>query len=90
MDQGAALDLARQGAEVGLMVLLPILAVSLFVGVLVSIFQALTQVQEATLTFVPKVAGIVAVLIGLGSWMLTSMVVFMQYSFQQISSVGHG
>ena len=61
MDTGSVLDLARQATQIGLLVMLPILAVALFVGVLVSVFQAVTQVQEMTLTFAPKVLGIAAV-----------------------------
>jgi len=89
MEQAAAVDMARQGIQVALSVLLPILATSLFLGVLVSIFQALTQVQEQTLTFVPKLAGVSLVLILLGNWMLTSVVAFMQHSFMRVAEFGH-
>ncbi len=89
MDQTAAVDMARQGVEVGLTVLLPILATSLFIGVLVSVFQALTQVQEMTLTFVPKLAGVALVLTLLGNWMLTTVVAFMQHAFMRIGELGH-
>jgi flagellar biosynthetic protein FliQ len=89
MDQAAAVDMARQGMSVALTVLLPILCTALFIGVLVSIFQALTQVQEMTLTFVPKVAGIAIVLTLLGNWMVTMVVSFMQHSFMRIAELGH-
>ena len=58
MDHTFVLDVDRQGIEVALMVALPILAVTLFLGLLVSVFQAITQVQEMTLTFVPPLCEI--------------------------------
>lgn len=88
MDQGMALDIARQGMQVALMVALPIMVVTLFIGVLVSIFQAITQVQEMTLTFVPKLIGVAIALAMLGAWMLTSLVLFTQVCFQHIARVG--
>ena len=70
------MDLARHALTVALMVSLPILAVSLFTGLSVSVFQALTQVQEMTLTFLPKVIGSAIVIMLMGSWMLTTLVRF--------------
>jgi len=89
MEQYFAVDIARQGIEVAIMVLMPILATALFVGVLVSIFQALTQVQEMTLTFVPKLMAVAFVITILGNWMLTTIVTFMQHSFMRIADMGH-
>lgn len=63
--------------QVALMVALPVLAVSLFCGILVSVFQAITSVQEMTLTFVPKLIGIGVVIMVFGNWMLTTLVSFM-------------
>jgi len=88
MEQTYALDLARHGFQTALMVLLPLMAVSLFIGLLVSVFQAVTQVQEATLTFVPKLIGIALVLTFLGSWMLTQLVTFTHLSFSRIAEIG--
>ena len=87
MDQGVALELARQGMQVAIMVALPILAVSLFVGVLVSVFQAITSVQEMTLTFVPKLIGAALVGILLGNWMLAQLVSFTHVCFEHIARV---
>ena len=89
MDQAAAVDLARQGVQTAITVILPILGTALFIGVMVSIFQALTQVQEMTLTFVPKLAGVALVVALLGNWMLTTVVSFMHYSFTRIAEFGH-
>lgn len=55
----------------------PVLLVSLSIGLIVSIFQAVTSIQEQTLTFVPKVLGIFLALILLGHWMLNNMIEYM-------------
>ncbi|MFI3115365.1 MAG: flagellar biosynthesis protein FliQ [Clostridia bacterium] len=57
----------------------PLLLVSITLGLLVSIFQAATQINEQTMTFVPKVIAIALVLIMSGSWMLTSLMEFFNY-----------
>lgn len=88
MDQATALNLARQGVQVAIMVSLPVLAVTLFLGLMVSVFQAITQVQEATLTFVPKLIGVALVLTMLGNWMLTTLVSFTQLCFQHAGKLG--
>ena len=56
----------------------PVLLVSLIVGLIVSIFQAVTSIQEQTLTFVPKILAIFLTIIVLGHWMLNNMTGFMQ------------
>ena len=71
------------------MVVLPILAVSLFVGVTVSVFQAVTQVQEMTLTFVPKMLAAAAVLSLSGAWMLTELVAFTRVCFDLAARVSN-
>jgi flagellar biosynthesis protein FliQ len=76
MNQNQVMDLGRQAMEVAFMVSMPVLSVTLFVGLGVSVFQALTQIQEATLTFVPKIIAIGAVFLALGNWMLTTLVTF--------------
>ena len=58
MNQTLALDTARLGLQTGLLVSLPVLATALFLGLIVSVFQAVTQIQEATLAFVPKLIGV--------------------------------
>ena len=57
----------------------PIVGVALVVGLLISLVQATTQIQEQTLTFVPKLAAVVLSLVFLGSWMLMEMVRFTEY-----------
>jgi flagellar biosynthetic protein FliQ len=83
MNQALVLDLARQGLTVGLMVTLPVLAVALFTGLAVSVFQAVTQVQEMTLTYLPKMVGAALVFVVMGSWMLNTLVRFTTFCFEQ-------
>ena len=64
--------LSRQAIELALFLALPMLGVSLVVGVFISILQAATQIQEMTLTFVPKMLVLALVLALLGPWMLNS------------------
>jgi len=64
------MTLGRQAIEVTVMVAAPLLLVALVVGLIVSIFQAATQINEATLSFIPKLLGIFATLVLAGPWML--------------------
>ncbi len=78
MDSQHAFHLGQQGLYMLLMVSAPILLSVLVVGLVVSIFQAATQINEATLSFVPKVVAAVAVLAVAGPWMLTMLVDYLQ------------
>ena len=82
MDNTAVMDIGRQGMMVGLAITMPVLAVALFTGLAVSVFQAVTQIQEMTLSYVPKVLGAVAVVMFMGSWMLTTLVKFTLLCFE--------
>lgn len=70
----------------------PALVVSLIVGLLVAVFQAVTSIQEFTLTFLPKVMAIAIVLLILGHWMLGIMVAYTEHLYNSIPSlvVGQG
>jgi flagellar biosynthetic protein FliQ len=85
MDQTQAIDITRQAIVVALMVAGPVLAVALFIGVAVSVFQAVTQVQELTLTYVPKLIGAGAMLVLMGGWMLSTLVGFTTMCFEQVA-----
>ena len=78
MDSQQAFHLGQQGLYMLLLVSAPILLAVLGVGLVVSIFQAATQINEATLSFVPKVVAAVAVLAVAGPWMLTMLVEYIQ------------
>ncbi len=78
MEPQAVLTLAQQAMFTLLAVSAPVLGVVLLVGLLISLFQALTQINEATLSFVPKLIAAVAVLLLAGPWMLTTLVEFLR------------
>lgn len=84
MNPQQVLDAGQQGLMLMLMVSAPILVVVLVVGLLVSIFQAATQLNEATLSFVPKVVAAIAVLAIAGPWMLQTLVEYLQRTLQSI------
>jgi flagellar biosynthetic protein FliQ len=88
MDLGTAVNLIRTSVVQILMLSAPLLLVGLVVGLIVSIFQATTSIQEQTLTFVPKIAAILITLMFLGPWMLASLVNFTSNIFSQISTIG--
>jgi flagellar biosynthesis protein FliQ len=87
MDPQQVFTFGQQGLHLLLMVSAPILLTVLAVGLLVSVFQAATQIHEATLSFVPKVVAAVAVLAMAGPWMLTTLVEYLQRTLQAIPSV---
>ena len=89
MTQEAIIGLSQQAVVMMLMLAGPLLAVSLVVGLVVSIFQAVTQVNEMTLTFVPKVIAIFAVLIVLGPWMLQMLLAYTANTFAQMATFAH-
>jgi flagellar biosynthetic protein FliQ len=84
MDAQQVFTAGQQGLYMLLLVSAPILLSVLVIGLAVSIFQAATQIHEATLSFVPKVLGAVAVLAIAGPWMLTTLVEYIQRTLQAI------
>jgi len=87
MDSQQVFDIGQQGLMMLLMISAPVLLTVLVVGLVVSIFQAATQINEATLSFVPKVVAAVAVLAVAGPWMLTMLVDYLRQTLQSIPSV---
>lgn len=86
MQETDALELARRAILMALQLSLPILTISLVIGVLISLFQAVTQIQEQTLTFVPKLIVLSLSLIVLGPWILHTLV---QFTAGLIASLPH-
>lgn len=78
MDPQAALTMGQNALFLILTVAAPVLGVVLAVGLLVSLFQAITQIHEATLSFVPKLIAAIAVFAIAGPWMLTTLVEFIR------------
>ena len=85
MSLGAVVTLLRDGVFQILLLASPVLGAALIVGLIVAIFQATTSIQEQTLTFVPKLAAILAVLALLGGWMFSSM---RQYTINIFTMIG--
>jgi flagellar biosynthetic protein FliQ len=86
MDAQQVLSVGQQGLTLLLMVAAPVLLTVLVVGLVVSIFQAATQINEATLSFVPKVVAAVAVLGFAGPWMLSTLVEYIRSTLMAIPS----
>jgi flagellar biosynthetic protein FliQ len=82
---GQILDISREAYYTIIMTALPPLLVSLIIGLIVSIFQTVTSIQEQTLTFVPKIIGVFLCLMLLGSWMLGNMSDYMVNLWQDFS-----
>ena len=78
MDPQAALTMGQNALFMVLMVAAPVLGAVLVVGLLVSLFQAITQIHEATLSFVPKLIAAIAVFAIAGPWMMTTLVEFIR------------
>ena len=78
MTAGDVITIARETVWVIAKTSVPILLVSMIVGLIISLFQTLTSIQEQTLTFVPKLLAILLGLMLMGSWMLNEIVAFMQ------------
>jgi len=81
MSPESVMNIGRAAMDVTLMVSAPLLLVSLVVGLIVSIFQTVTQINEATLTFIPKLAAVLATMIIAGPWMLSVLTDYMSKSF---------
>jgi len=76
MTEAALLDIAQRALWVSLQIAAPILGLALVAGVLVSVFQAVTQIQEMTLSFVPKILAVFAAVAIFGPWMAQVLIQF--------------
>lgn len=84
MDTAMVVNLGRESLLVAVMVASPLLGIALAVGLLIGIVQAATSINEMTLSFIPKLAGLVIVLMILGSWQISVMVDFTRRLFERI------
>ncbi|MDQ0149915.1 flagellar biosynthesis protein FliQ [Eubacterium multiforme] len=87
MSEMAIMTIVKKALSTGVMVAGPILAISLIVGLIISIFQATTQIQEQTLTFVPKLVAIILVLIIGGPWMFNKLIMLTNELFNIIATI---
>ncbi len=89
MGNEAVIEITNQAMKVTLMLAAPMLMGALIIGVLVSLFQAVTQINEQTLSFIPKILVIVAALVFFSPWMLETMTEFTRETFLKIPEMVH-
>jgi len=77
LTEGQVMDISREAIYTVIMTAAPLLLTSLVVGLVISIFQTVTSIQEQTLTFVPKILAVFAMMLLVGAWMLNNMSSFM-------------
>jgi flagellar biosynthesis protein FliQ len=87
MNEQAVLSISQNALQVAIMVSAPLLLTALVVGLVVSILQAATQINEATLSFIPKLLGVFAATIVAGPWMVTTLVDYIKTLFESIPHV---
>jgi flagellar biosynthetic protein FliQ len=87
MTAETVMTLAYQAMKVALLLAAPMLLISLVVGLLISVFQAATQINEMTLTFIPKLLAICAGLVLMGPWLISEMVDYLRHMLDQIPSM---
>jgi flagellar biosynthesis protein FliQ len=85
MDSNMVISFAKEGIYTVLLISGPLLILALAIGLIVSIFQATTQIQEQTLAFIPKIVAVLIGLIVFGPWMLTNMVEFTANIFNNLN-----
>ena len=90
MDPNAVLDIGLQACVIGAKLCAPILIVALVVGFAISLLQSITQIQEVTLSFVPKAVAVAIALVVCGQWMIAEMVTFTNDLFERIPSLLNG
>lgn len=88
MDQVAVVEIGREALWVVLKMAGPIMIVGLFVGLVIALFQALTTIQELTLTFVPKILAIFIAIIVFLPFMITTLIEYSTRLFERMGSVG--
>ena len=87
MNQDTVINLATQAMMLALKIAGPVLLLGLIVGLLVSIFQAVTSIQEQSLSFIPKIVGVAVLIVVLGPWMLSQLVSYAQNLYLSIPSL---
>ena len=90
MDQNAVLDIGLSGLLIAAKLAAPVLITSLVVGFAISLFQSMTQIQEVTLSFVPKAVAVAIALLVCGHWMISEIVLFTHELFDKIPALLRG
>jgi flagellar biosynthetic protein FliQ len=87
MNQDTVVNLATQAMSLALKIAGPLLLVALVVGLLISVFQAVTQIQEQSLSLIPKIAAVGVVIVLLGPWMLGQLVTYTTALYSSIPTM---
>jgi flagellar biosynthesis protein FliQ len=90
VNQDVVINVSMQAMQLAFKVAMPLLLVGLVVGLAVSVFQAVTQIQEQTLTFIPKIVAMGVVLVIAGPWMLSEVVTYTQQLYSSIPTMIDG
>jgi flagellar biosynthetic protein FliQ len=90
MNQDMVVNLAMQAMQLALKLGGPIMIVGLLIGLVISVFQAVTQIQEQTLSFIPKIVGLAVVIVVAGPWMLGQLLVYTEELWGSIPSMVGG
>ncbi len=90
MNQDVVISLALEAMVLAMKIGMPLLLVGLVIGLVVSVFQAVTQIQEQTLTFVPKVVAVAVIMLMAGPWMLNTLLAFTVEVYAQIPDMTAG
>lgn len=89
MNGDMAIQIGRDALSMVMLISAPMLGLGLIVGVLISIFQATTQIQEQTLAFIPKIIAVFVAVLVFGPWMLSLMVDYTRMIFQMLPQMIH-
>ena len=90
MNEDVVINVSMQAMQLAFKIAMPLLLVGLVIGLVVSVFQAVTQIQEQTLTFIPKIIGMGVVLVVAGPWMLDQIVTYTQQLYTEIPTMIEG
>jgi flagellar biosynthetic protein FliQ len=87
MNSQTVMTIGQQAIQMALLISAPMLLAALAIGFIISVLQAATQINEMTLSFIPKLLGVFGVLVVAGPWMLESLIDYMQRLFTSIPAV---
>jgi flagellar biosynthesis protein FliQ len=90
VNEDVVINVSMQAMQLAFKIAMPLLLVGLAIGLVVSIFQAVTQIQEQTMTFIPKIVGMGIVLVVAGPWMLDQVVTYTQQLYSEIPTLIEG
>jgi flagellar biosynthesis protein FliQ len=90
VNQDVVINVGMQAMQLAFKVAMPLLLVGLAVGLVISVFQAVTQIQEQTLTFIPKIVAMGVVLVVAGPWMLSELITYTQQLYSSIPTMIDG